>query len=146
MENKPEFQLPERNPATYAIHRHEVFWQITLPLTIALFLILCMVTGVILAGVKGVGDISRWADISVIWLLMPLIILTLISFFALAGFIYLVTRLLGVFPGYARLGQDYVFLFQLRSKKIADQVVEPFVKLRSFKAGAEALWQKPKKG
>jgi hypothetical protein len=146
MENKPSFQLPERNPSTYAVHRREVFWQITFPLAIALLLILCMVTGVILAGVKGLGDISRWADISLIWLLIPLIVLTLISFFAVTGFIYLITRLLGVLPGYARLGQDYVRLFQVRSKQIANQVVEPFLKLRSFKAGAEALWHKPKKG
>ena len=146
MENKPSFQVPERNPSTYAIHRREVFWQITFPLIIALLLILCMVTGVILAGVKGLGDISRWADISLIWLLIPAIILTLISFIAVIGFIYLVTRLLGILPGYARLGQDYVHLFQVHSKKIANQVVEPFLKLHSFKAGAEALWQKPKKG
>jgi hypothetical protein len=146
MENKPKFQVPERNPSTYAIHRREVFWQITLPLTVALLLILCMVTGVILASRTGVGDISRWADISVIWLLIPVIFLTLISFVAVTGFIYLITRLLGILPGYARLGQDYVHLFQVRSKKIADQIVEPFLKLRSFKAGAEALWQKPKKG
>jgi hypothetical protein len=146
MENKPSFQVPERNPSTYAIHRREVFWQITFPLVIALLLILCMVTGVILAGVKGLGDISRWADISLIWLLIPAIILTLISFIAVIGFIYLVTQLLGILPGYARLGQDYVHLFQVRSKKIANQVVEPFLKLHSFKAGAEALWQKPKKG
>jgi hypothetical protein len=146
MENKPKFQVPERNPATYAIHRREVFWQITLPLTIALLLILCMVTGVILAGIKDVGDISRWADISVIWLLIPLIVLALIAFFVLAGFVFLITRLLGILPGYARLGQDYVHLFQVRSKRIANQIVEPFIKMRSFKAGAEALWQKPKKG
>jgi len=129
-----------------ALHRHEVFWQITFPFAIALLLILCMVAGLILVGVKGLGDISRWADIALIWLLIPVIILTLISFFAVTGFIYLITRLLGVLPGYARLGQDYVYLFQVRSKKIANQVVEPFLKLRSFKAGAEALWQKPKKG
>ena len=146
MENKPKFQVPERNPATYAIHRREVFWQITFPFAIALLLILCMVAGLILVGVKGLGDISRWADIALIWLLIPVIILTLISFFAVTGFIYLITRLLGVLPGYARLGQDYVYLFQVRSKKIANQVIEPFLKLRSFKAGAEALWQKPKKG
>lgn len=146
VESKPKFQVPERNPATYAIHRREVFWQITLPLTIALLLILCMVTGVILAGIKDVGDISRWADISVIWLLIPAIVLTFIAFFLVAGIIYLVTKLLGILPGYSRLGQDYVHLFQVRSKKIADQIVEPFVKLRSFKAGADALWHKPKKG
>jgi hypothetical protein len=146
MENKPSFQLPERNPSTYAIHRREVFWQITFPLAIALLIILCMVTGVILAGIKGVGDISRWADISVIWLLIPAIVLTLIAFFFLVGFIYLITRLLGVFPGAARLVQDYFHLFQVRSKKVADKIVEPFIRLRSYKAGAEALWQKSKKG
>jgi hypothetical protein len=146
MENKPKFQVPERNPSTYAIHRREVFWQITFPLTIALFLILCMVTGVILASYKGVGNISKWADVSLIWLLIPAIILTLISFIAVVGFIYLITKLLGILPGYARLGQDYVHLFQVKSKKVADTIVEPFLKLRSFKAGAETLWQKPKKG
>ena len=142
MENKPKFQLPERNPATHAAHRREVFWQITFPLIIALIMILGLVTGVIFAGFKGVGEVSRWADGSLIWLLLPALVVVLVMLFILSGVVYLITRLLAVLPGYARLAQNFFYLVQVRVKSISDKLVEPVLKLRSFKAGADALRRK----
>jgi hypothetical protein len=142
MENKPKFQVPERNPATHAIHRREVFWQITFPLIIALLLILGLVGVVIFAGFQGLGEVSRWADVSLIWLLLPALVVVLVMLLMLSGVVYLITRLLAILPGYARLAQDFFYLVQVRVKSISDKLVEPILKLRSFKAGADALRRK----
>jgi len=142
MENKPKFQVPERNPATHAIHRREVFWQITFPLIIALLLILGLVGVVIFAGFQGLGEVSRWADVSLIWLLLPALVVVLVMLLMLSGVVYLITRLLAILPGYARLAQDFFYLVQVRVKSISDKLVEPVLKLRSFKAGADALRRK----
>jgi len=96
MENKPKFQVPERNPATHAIHRREVFWQITFPLIIALLLILGLVGVVIFAGFQGLGEVSRWADVSLIWLLLPALVVVLVMLLMLSGVVYLITRLLAI--------------------------------------------------
>ena len=146
MGDKPQFQLPERNPLTHAAHRREVFWQITFPFIIALIIILGLVGGVIFAGTQGVGDVSRWADVSLIWLLLPVLIVIIVMLLILSGVVYLVTKLLAVLPGYARLVQDYFYLIQVRVKSIADKLVEPVLKLHSFKAGAGVLQRKVKKG
>jgi len=142
MENKPKFILPERNPATYAAHRREVFWQITFPFILALIILLGLVAGVILAGYQGMEAVSRWADVSLIWLLLPLLIVLLVTLVVLSGVVYLITKLLGVIPGYARIAQDFFLLIQARVKSISDKLVEPILKLHSFKAGVGALRKK----
>ena len=142
MENKPKFVLPERNPVTHAAHRREVFWQITFPLILALLILLGLAGFVIYAGFQGSANVSRWADVSLIWLLMPAVFVTLVVLIILTGVVYLVSKLLGVLPGYARLVQNFFYLAQVRIKSIADKAVEPVLKLRSFKAGADVLRRK----
>jgi len=142
MEDKPKFQLPTRNPVTHAAHRREVFWQITFPFLIALIILLGLVAGVIFAGYTNAGDVSRWADVSIMWLLLPVLVIAIILFLILSGVVYLITKLLAVLPGYARLVQDFFVLVQVRVKSISDKLVEPILKLHSFKAGADALRKK----
>jgi hypothetical protein len=142
MEPKPKLVLPERNPVTHAAHRREVFWQITFPLILTLLILLGLVGFVIYAGFQGSGSVSRWADISLIWLLLPAVVATLVVLVFLIGLVYLVSKLLGVLPGYARLVQGYFSLAQVRIRSIADKMVEPVLKIRSFKAGADVLRRK----
>jgi hypothetical protein len=142
IENKPKFVLPERNPVTHAAHRREVFWQITFPLILTLLILLGLAAFVIYTGFQGAGSVSRWADISLIWLLLPAVVVTLVVLLILIGLVYLISKLLGVFPGYARLVQNYFHLAQVRTRSIADKVVEPVLKLRSLKAGADVLRKK----
>jgi hypothetical protein len=142
MENKPKFVLPERNPITHAAHRREVFWQITFPLILTLLILLGLAAFVVYASFQGAGSVSRWADISLIWLLLPALVVTLVVLLIFSGLVYLVSKLLGVFPGYARLAQNFFYLVQVRTKSIADKIVEPILKLRSFKAGADVLRKK----
>lgn len=139
MEEKRKFQLPERNPATHAVHRREVFWQITFPLIIVLTIILGLTGGVIYAGVIGLGEVSRWADVSLIWLLLPALVVALLMLLMLVGMVMLVAKLLGVLPGYARLVQDFVNLLRNRVKLISEKSVEPLLRLHSLKAEWDTL-------
>ena len=71
MDEKPEFVLPERNPKTHAAHRKEVGWQITLPLIIGCLLLALLMTGVIWSAAGANPELRRWADISLVWTLLP---------------------------------------------------------------------------
>jgi hypothetical protein len=142
MEQKPKLVLPERNPLTHAAHRREVFWQITFPLILTLVILLGLIAFVIYSGFQGSGSVSRWADVSLIWLLVPALVVMFVMLVILIGLVYLVSKLLGVFPGYARLVQNYFYLVQVKAKSIADKLVEPVLKIRSFKAGADVLHRK----
>ncbi len=146
--NKETFTLPERNPVTHAAHRREVLLQISMPLLIGVLLVLAAIIGVVWAGVVGSPDVngtplvSRWADVSLLWLLIPALIFALIFLILLGSLVYALTMLLSVLPGYARLTQDFFLRVQEKTKLVADKLVEPVLKLHSFRAGARALRKK----
>ena len=130
--------LPERNPATYQQHRKEVFWQITLPMLIVVILILGM-TGIAVSATA--GQQSQWANISIIWLAIPSLFFGLVFFIILAGLIYLVTRLLGVLPPYARLAQDWLVGLRYKVGEVSDQAVEPILRVEQTRVSMHTLIQ-----
>ncbi|MBN2145855.1 MAG: hypothetical protein JW726_00645 [Anaerolineales bacterium] len=130
-----QFVLPERNPVTHAAHRREVLWQVTVPLAIGCLLLVAGVVGVILAAVGANQDISRWSDVSMIWLFLPVLPVALFILIIVIGLAYGVTAILGVLPGYARLVQDYFILFEMKVKVFAASIVEPVLKVRAWQAG-----------
>jgi hypothetical protein len=130
---------PERNPETMAAHRREVFRQITLPTLIGLIILFALVFLVIYASVSGNSEISRWADVSLIWLLLPSILFALLFLVILIGLTYGLTRLLHVLPFFAYRMQLFIFKIQTRIKSGSDSVVEPILKINSFMARARRL-------
>lgn len=128
-----------RNPVTHDRHRRDVFWQVTVPLVVGILLFLALAVGVVWSASGNGGAVSRWADISTMWLLIPVLFICLILLVILAGLIYLITWLLGTVPRYAFQLQAW---FRLVSRKIhqgSDLAVEPVLRWRSFKAGMRAL-------
>jgi hypothetical protein len=71
----PNRLLPERNLETYQKHRREIFWQITIPLLIGVLIVLVVAVGVTFGSAM---DVSRWADISLIWLILPALLIALV--------------------------------------------------------------------
>ncbi len=141
MDDKPKFVLPERNPKTHAAHRKEVGWQITLPLVIGCLIIALAVAGVIWSAVDANPELSRWSDISLIWLILPALFFTLIPLAVLFGLTFLVSKLLGVLPGYARLVQDTFVNIHSKVLRFSDALVAPSLKLKSWSAGARRARQ-----
>ena len=87
-----------RNPDTHAKHRREVFWQIVVPLGVGILFVIALAGGLI---VFEVGDASLWADISLIWLIMPVLLMALIPLALLLAMIYLLVIILRDLPPYA---------------------------------------------
>ena len=132
----------ERNPITTQKHRHEVFWQITVPVTLGGSLLLLIAIGVVIAYFANTGDIAKWANTSVIILIVPAMFIGLIVIAISAGLVYLVTRTLFEAPYLARRVQDISVLITLRINKVSDASAEPFLRLHQFTAGVRALWRK----
>ncbi len=141
MNDLKKFRLPERNPITHASHRREVWWQITFPLLLAILLLLAAAGSVIWVAVTPVAQdqVSRWADVSTIWLLLPVLGFSVLFLAILAGITYGVMRLMRVLPGFMRLIQDYLLIIQKGMKRVMDFVAEPFLKTHSAAAGLKAL-------
>lgn len=131
--------LPEPNPVTRKAYRRQSFWQITFPFLLALLILLALVVGTIWAAAGGVGELTRWMDISVIWLLSPQLFFALISLAFLCVMVFLLAKIIAVLPRYTRLVQDYILLTQQVVRSYSDKVAEPVLKIRSLKASADML-------
>jgi hypothetical protein len=129
------------NPETRARHRRETFLQIYLPLIFGglLAAAACVLPIVVVAQA---GEVGRWADISLIWLILPMLVVLLIPLALVGGLGYGVTSLLQSLPaGMFRLLQVLTTVnSQVRS--ISDRLVEPFVQVQSSSAGIRSLFRK----
>jgi hypothetical protein len=142
MQNKVYEPILPRNPITHQRHRREVFWQITFPiLAVSVILLLFAVLATGLSAEKA----STWADISIIWMIIPTLILSLLTMIFLAAAVYLTLRLLHILPFYFFKGQNWFLLVNLRIGRIGDNLAEPFLRLSSWKAGAGTLSRQMKR-
>lgn len=126
-----------RNPVTREKHRREVFWQITIPLVIALIIVIALA---ILIPVVGTQDsVSQWADVSLIWLIVPMMVLALITLLILAALVYVLARLLNVLPFYTNSVQEFFALFRDQVAVLGDKLVEPVLGIQSRIASWRSL-------
>jgi hypothetical protein len=141
MDEKPQFVLPERNPQTHAAHRRDVLRQITLPLVIGSLLLVACMALVIIAAAGGNGEVRRWADVSLVWLILPALFFALLMLGLLIGITYLVSKLLGVLPGYARLVQDGYTALTGKVMHLSDALILPVLKLKGWAAAGRKARQ-----
>jgi hypothetical protein len=128
---------PERNQKTYQRHRHEVLWQITVPLIIGLVIVALF--GLLAAfGVSG-GVQSQWADVALINLITQALIMGLFLLIILAGIVYLLTKILSILPFQFYRLQNLFVLANFRVSQLTDALVKPVLSARSFSASARAF-------
>lgn len=126
----------ERNFKTYRRHRREVWWQVFLPLLLGVLLIGLLSGGLV---VNGVRDTSTWADISMIWLILPVCFLGLIPFALVVALIVGATLGLQRLPPLALLVQQTMKQIEDGVQRGADRAAEPVLRIGGFVARLQAL-------
>lgn len=144
MSDRDMFKRKESNPVTHATHQREVFWQITLPLVLGVLVILALAGLTIAAGIGLSDATSTWASISLIWLILPGLIIVLVLIVFLSSVIYGIIRLAQVLPVYARQVQDFFYLVQIKIRQGADRVVQPVIKVSEWWEGLQVVFKKTK--
>ncbi len=127
---KPTLPL-ERNPVTHRRHRREVFWQVTVPIAIGAILVAALA---FLATYTTPDQVGIWADVSAIWLIVPVMIVTLLSLVFLIAGIYLNIRLIQILPFYSRRVQEWFSLAAIQVGRLDNIAVEPVLRLHTLKA------------
>ena len=132
-------QLSGNHPS-YKNHRRQFWIQIFLPilLTVLLFIAVAVLTGTAAFGEN--GDSPRWAAVSTIWLIIPVMIFGLIFFAILAGFIYLLAQALKVMPPYSSQAQYYVNRAASEIKRFSDMAAKPVLFLEGITACLKAFF------
>ena len=124
---------------SYKRHRKELAWQIILPMVLTTILFIGMIVLIYFATFRDNGDVGRWAAISTIWIVIPVMVAGLIFFIILGGIVYLLKYLLNIAPTYTGLAQDFVHKIAGYIKRMADAVVKPVIVLDGIGASMKRL-------
>jgi hypothetical protein len=131
--------LPKPVHESYKRHRRQLIGQILLPMVIAGLLFVALIVLINFATFRENGDVARWAAISTIWIVIPIMVASLIFLLVLGGLVYLMKRLLNITPTYTRLAQNFVHKLMIRIRLAADAAVKPIIFLDGIGASINRL-------
>ncbi|MCS7010745.1 MAG: hypothetical protein N2049_04070 [Anaerolineales bacterium] len=128
--------LPEETPSLRA-HKRQRLWQIWLPMIALTVLILA---AALLVTLGGAGQTRLWSDISLIWLMLPLLAFGLVGL-GLSGLaIYGMARLLRATPRLTGKLQFFAGQANVGTRRLSDKAVQPFIWIRAAGAAVRSAW------
>ena len=133
-------QLPHPEHYSYLKHRKQVVRQVILPVVISALLMIGLIVLICLATFNQGGDVGRWAAISTIWIVIPVMIGGLLVLAILGGLIYLMALALGALPKYTGMAQDYVYIARGYIIRGADMAVKPIIAVEGFVENIKAFF------
>jgi hypothetical protein len=136
--------IPRPVHESYLKHRKQIIWQIIMPVVLASVLIVALIVLVNIATFTQGGDVARWAAISTMWIVIPIMIGMLIFLAILVGLVYLMQKLLNVTPTYTSLAQHYVHQAEIHLKRMSEALVKPVLQLNGILASILAFFEKIK--
>jgi len=137
MANQPSIDLP-----TIRTHKRQFAWQILLPMIVVVIIGLAAGGFVIATTISGQGQPQLWADVSVIWLIAPVLLFALIFLAIVITTIYGMAKLLQILPLYTGKAQNILAQVSSGTLKVADGTVKPFIWLREAGAVVKSLFRK----
>jgi hypothetical protein len=137
-------KIPQPVHESYKRHRKEMVQQIILPIVLSVVLCVALIVLINIATVRDGGDVARWAAVSTIWIVIPIMIGLLIFLALMLGLVYLMAKLLNITPTYTGLAQDYVRLGAVYIQRAAEAIVKPVLQLNGILAGILAFFEKIK--
>ena len=138
---KTKLPFPQEHPS-YQLHRKQIWTQILLPLLLTVLLFLAVILLTSLATFRDNGEVGRWAAISTIWLVIPVMLAGLIFLALLAGMIYLLARLTGLIPPYSYQAQRFVHRIEGQVKRGAELTRKPVLFLDILKSQIKKIFQR----
>ena len=136
--------IPQPVHESYKRHRKELVWQIILPMVLTSLLLIALIVLINVATFRDGGDVGRWAAISTIWIVIPIMLGLLIVTALLGGLVYLMRKLLNITPTYTGMAQDYVYLAQGYIKRATEAIVKPVLELNGILASIIAFFERMK--
>ncbi|HSQ38803.1 MAG TPA: hypothetical protein VLM78_01475 [Anaerolineales bacterium] len=130
---KARLPSPTEHPS-YQKHRRELWTKILVPMLVAVAVIVAVATLTGIATFRDNGDVARWAAISTIWIVIPIMGAGLLLLIIFIGIIYGMARLLALIPAYTGQAQKIVWRIEDTIQRGAQQAVQPILALGSVLA------------
>jgi len=120
-------------------HRKQTLLQIFLPLGAGVLLVLAGAVFAVLGAWDGGGETARWAQISAVWLILPILVVGVLYGMMLVIAIYGLQRLYTSFPKWFRTIDNIVIILYYWLRRLANEAVEPVLKFNMFTSGLGVL-------
>jgi hypothetical protein len=127
-----KISVPRPQRESYVNHRRDVTRQIILPLVLATLL---AIVAAVLASIGAAGNnagVSLWADISIIWLIIPMMFLAIVIMALTIALVYGLNRLLQISPHYTGLAQAYALWLSAEISIWTDKIIQPVLVIKSW--------------
>jgi len=118
------------------------FWQIIFPTIIGTIVILLVCVWVVID--VGAGNITRFAELSTVLLVIPVLFFSLISLFVLGALIYLVVRLMHGLPSITSRILEFLEKIREVVGKISNFVVKPVIQPTAILRGIREVLPRKK--
>ena len=127
-----KYSVPRPERESYVKHRRDVNRQILFPIILASLVAIGLA---ILSGIAATGSnpgVSLWADISIIWLIIPIMMLALVILVLMIALVYGLNRLLKISPHYTGMAQAYALWLNAEAKIWTDKIIQPVISIRTW--------------
>ncbi len=129
---KPNGEAPLPTHPSYRKHRRDVTRQILIPIILVTLVGLGFAALSIYGAVVSHTSVSLWADISLIWLILPMMFLALVLLGLVGGMVYGLAKLLGVAPRYTGLAQHYALWLNTEIVLWTEKITQPVLSLKAW--------------
>jgi len=135
-------KLSQPTHESYLKHRKQRIWQIVMPVILACILLIALIVLINIATFRDNGDVARWAAVSTIMIVVPIMIGMFLFLVLLVGIAYLLGRLLGITPRYTGLAQDYVYRAAAMIKRALDALVKQIIEMQGVLASIREFFKR----
>lgn len=115
--------------------------QVWLPLIGGLTVFLALSALTIAGAFLGSSQIERWANLSAVYIILPVLFVGLLLLGLLSGGIYGVAKLLKAMPRWMFIAQGGFQRASVIARKAADAAAQPFFSAHASSARARAFWK-----
>ena len=136
---KARLPSPAEHPS-YQQHRRELWTKILVPMLVAVALMVAVATLTGIATFRNNGEVARWAAISTIWMVIPIMGAGLLVLIIFIGLIYGMARLLALIPAYTGYAQKIVWRIEGYIRRGTQQAVQPILALEGILATFKRLF------
>ena len=130
---------PAKNTDAFRAYKHALRWQIIFPMIVV---ILLFSAASIATATRGSEITSQWADVSTVWLLIPVILFAMLNLLILAALIYGLAKLIDITPIYTHKLYGFIRLVGEKLEAFADTAAKPFFKVEGFSASLRSIFRK----
>ena len=130
------------NHLSYKKHRKQFWLHIFLPMLLSIVLIVAVSALTTLSAFGESGDASRWAAVSTVWLVIPVMLFGVLVLAIIIAIIYLMARALKDIPSYTATAQHYVYRGTDIAKRYSEMATKPVLFLQGINASLKTFFGK----